>query len=63
MFLELAGKRQNRLIQSVSHAMKLLNLMRNAVELTLLTVGGLEANIVLCVRPIDADMGGERTLG
>jgi ketosteroid isomerase-like protein len=29
MFLDLAGKRQNRLIQSVSHAMKLLNLMRN----------------------------------
>ena len=28
MFLELAGKRQNRLIQSISHAMKLLNLMR-----------------------------------
>ena len=37
--------------------------MRNAVELTLLTVGRLEANIVLCVHLIDADMGGERTLG
>jgi hypothetical protein len=39
------------------------DLMGNAVELTLLTIGSLQTNVMLCVRPIDADMGGERRIG
>jgi hypothetical protein len=37
------------------------NLMGKAVELALLTAGSLQANVMLCVRPIDADMGCKRT--